>query len=107
MNNQIPEVTAIAYPVNGVKSTMDPSQDSSFFLDHSTYASDSIEASGNFFSQVRSFYEYSSFSKHLTSIFVELAGFHDTSSEGRKYSTGLHARKAEGSGQLAAANFGF
>lgn len=52
-STDIPQVHAIAYPISNLKSpTMDLSNENSLFLEHSSYASDAIEASGNFFSQV-------------------------------------------------------
>lgn len=52
-STDIPQVHAIAYPISSLKSpAMDLSNENSLFLEHSSYASDAIEASGNFFSQV-------------------------------------------------------
>lgn len=53
--NPIPQATAVAYPISSIKSpTMDLTNDNSYFLEHSSFASDAIEASGNFFSQLDS-----------------------------------------------------
>jgi hypothetical protein len=47
------QATAIAYPVSSIKSPiMELPNDNSIFLERSSFASDAIEASGNFFSQV-------------------------------------------------------
>jgi hypothetical protein len=55
----VSQVTAIAYPINSQPATKSPNNnldtsnlENSFFYDHGNLASESLETSGNFFSQV-------------------------------------------------------